>query len=33
MYLEEIIVNKSSWFDLAKDKVYWRAIVSIALKL
>ena len=33
MHLEDIGINAGNWFDLVKDRDYWRAIVNAALKL
>jgi len=30
MNLEEIGINTRNWVDLAKDRVYWRALVNAA---
>ena len=33
MDLEEIGINADNWVDSAQDRVYWRALVSVALNL
>ena len=33
MDLEEMGINAGNWFDSAKDRNYWRALVNAALNL
>ena len=33
MYLEEIGIIAGNWVDSAQDRIYWRALVNVALNL